>query len=223
MKIYLIRHGETDFNRRGIVQGGGVDSDLNALGREQSDAFFQHYRHIEFDAVYVSPLKRTHQTVQRWQDERGFQLQIEPGLTELSWGVLEGKVPTREESEAFRQLKQKWQAGQLELSVEGGESPLQCWERLQGVLQSLKQKHLNQTILVCSHGRTSRVLLASITGNGLTDMERFNHSNTGLNILQLDESGAFRAEVINSLAHLKATRNAKLPNASSLNGKVDEE
>ena len=67
MKLYLIRHGETDYNRQGIVQGGGVDSSLNDLGRRQAEAFFEHYKHLRFDAVYVSALKRTHETLAPWR------------------------------------------------------------------------------------------------------------------------------------------------------------
>ena len=64
--IYLIRHGETDFNRQGVVQGSGVDSDLNELGQAQAEAFFQAYQHIPFDKVYTSALKRTHQSVKKF-------------------------------------------------------------------------------------------------------------------------------------------------------------
>ena len=59
MKIYMIRHGETDFNRTGIVQGSGVDSDLNQLGREQAQAFYEKYKDVRFDALYVSCLLYT--------------------------------------------------------------------------------------------------------------------------------------------------------------------
>ena len=47
--IYLIRHGETEFNRMGIVQGSGIDSDLNETGILQARAFFETYRHITFN------------------------------------------------------------------------------------------------------------------------------------------------------------------------------
>ena len=57
--IYIIRHGETDYNRQGIIQGSGVDSDLNETGRIQAEKFFKAYHHIPFDKVYTSELKRT--------------------------------------------------------------------------------------------------------------------------------------------------------------------
>ncbi|WP_282456203.1 histidine phosphatase family protein [Chitinophaga sedimenti] len=65
-ELYIIRHGETDFNRQGIVQGRGVNSDLNAMGVAQAEAFYEHYKHIPFDKVYTSSLKRTHQTVKKF-------------------------------------------------------------------------------------------------------------------------------------------------------------
>lgn len=204
MKIYLIRHGETDFNRRGIVQGGGVDSDLNTLGQQQAAAFFDHYQDVAFDAIYASPLKRTHQTLKPWIENRGHKLNIEPELTELSWGVLEGKVPTEEETKDFHRLKMDWEAGKLDRAVEGGESPNECWKRLTLVLERLKNRHRGDTILVCSHGRTSRVLLSMLAGKGLHDMERFNHKNTGLNILTLDINDQFETLLVNCTKHLEA-------------------
>ena len=202
MKIYLIRHGETDFNRRGVVQGGGVDSDLNETGRRQAAAFFRHYREVRFDSIYVSPLKRTLQTMLPWKESLEYTLKVEPGLTELSWGVLEGKVPTPADTRNFRRLKQDWEAGKLDLAVEGGESPIECWNRLEKVMKKFKQQHQGQTILVCSHGRTSRVLLSVLAGQGLHDMERFNHSNTGLNVLRLDDDDRFVLDLSNDTTHL---------------------
>ena len=65
--LYFIRHGETDFNRQNIVQGGGIDSDLNETGRAQGQRFFEHYRDLHFDRVYCTQLKRTYQTVQPFE------------------------------------------------------------------------------------------------------------------------------------------------------------
>ncbi|MFM8834340.1 MAG: histidine phosphatase family protein, partial [Cytophagales bacterium] len=65
-KIYIIRHGQTDFNLRGIVQGSGVDSSLNDTGRAQANAFFQAYQHVDFDKIYTSKLVRTRESVQQF-------------------------------------------------------------------------------------------------------------------------------------------------------------
>ena len=58
-EIYLIRHGETDFNNLGIVQGRGVDSSINEKGIGQAQQFYNVYKNIGFKKIYVSLLKRT--------------------------------------------------------------------------------------------------------------------------------------------------------------------
>ena len=62
-KIYIIRHGETEYNKLGMVQGSGVDTDLNDTGRYQAKCFYEAHKHIKFDKIYTSALRRTHQTV----------------------------------------------------------------------------------------------------------------------------------------------------------------
>ncbi len=89
-EIYIIRHGETELNKLGIVQGRGVDSDLNDKGRAQAELFFNHYKHINFDKIYTSELKRTHQTVKNFID-LGLTWQKLSGLDELAWGLWEGQ------------------------------------------------------------------------------------------------------------------------------------
>ncbi|MBK7958290.1 MAG: histidine phosphatase family protein [Bacteroidetes bacterium] len=63
-EIYIIRHGETDMNKRNMVQGRGVNSVLNEHGHRQAKAFFEAYRHIPFEIAYSSSLTRTIQTIQ---------------------------------------------------------------------------------------------------------------------------------------------------------------
>ena len=87
--IFLLRHGQTDFNVRGIVQGSGVDSSLNDTGRQQAARFFAAYGHVPFDKVYTSALRRTHESVQLFLD-LGLRHEVHAGLNEISWGVREG-------------------------------------------------------------------------------------------------------------------------------------
>ena len=89
-KIYLTRHGQTDFNNQGIVQGSGVDSDLNETGKAQANALFKVYGHLKFDKVYISNLKRTQQSVQKFLD-LNIPCEKLSGLNEISWGSREGK------------------------------------------------------------------------------------------------------------------------------------
>ena len=87
--IYIIRHGETEYNKQGIIQGSGIDSDLNETGRKQAEQFYQAYHHIGFDAIYTSELKRTQQSVASFA-QRDIPIRVLPELNEINWGVFEG-------------------------------------------------------------------------------------------------------------------------------------
>jgi broad specificity phosphatase PhoE len=66
--LYIVRHGQTDLNKQGIIQGRGKDTDLNDEGRLQARQFFAAYGHVAFDKIYVSALKRTQQSIQQFID-----------------------------------------------------------------------------------------------------------------------------------------------------------
>ncbi|WNJ18641.1 histidine phosphatase family protein [Pontibacter sp. G13] len=199
--IYFFRHGETDYNRRGIVQGGGVDSDLNDLGRQQAEAFFKTYAHLTFDAVYASKLKRTQQTLGPWVDS-GYSFETHAGLNELSWGVHEGVVPTPEQRKEFLGILSKWSEGQLDLRVPEGESPIEAWDRAKSFFEEIAEKHAGQRILVCSHGRQLRVILSSLLGTEMREMERYKHDNTALSIVKFGGDGPATLELLNDTSHL---------------------
>ena len=201
LTLYFFRHGETDYNRRGVVQGRGIDSDLNAEGQEQARAFHAYYRHLRFDAVWASMLRRTHQTLAPWLAE-GYALQTHPGLDEFSWGVHEGRNPDVEQRHEFRDMLRRWSVGELDVRVQGGESPLEAWARAQPLFEDLLAQPGDQTLLLCSHGRQLRVILSNLLGEDMRQMERFQHHNTALTIVRLSAIGAGELLLLNSTAHL---------------------
>jgi broad specificity phosphatase PhoE len=180
MELYIIRHGETDFNKQGIVQGRGVNSDLNDMGRHQAKQFFKAYHHIEFDKIITSTLKRTHQTVESFIN-KGIPWEQDPGFDELDWGDNEGREATREMKEEFYQLTKNWMEGNLTLKFPGGENPIEVNERQKNVIQKLLAEHdqLNK-VLICMHGRALRLLLCELLQQPLSNMDNFPHSNVSL-------------------------------------------
>lgn len=205
MKLWLIRHGETDYNRKGIVQGGGIDSDLNETGRLQARAFFLKYASQSFDAVYVSPLKRTHQTLAPWQEEQDYDFRIAPELIEFGWGHHEGKQPTPADTAEFHALKAQWAAGNFDAGIDGGgDTPNIAWARLKPFFEQLYQRHQGQTILVCSHGRTIRIILSQLLKGSMHFMNDFSSQNTGLHLLEFEDAGVANPLSINDLSHLNA-------------------
>jgi probable phosphoglycerate mutase len=183
--IYIIRHGETDLNKLGIVQGRGMDSELNEKGREQAEAFYRAYKHIPFDKIYTSTLRRTHQTVRKFIDSNIPWTQY-PGLDELGWGIHEGKESTEQIRSDFETITQNWRAGELHHKFEHGESPLEVKERQLIVLEKLIEENNDKNILICMHGRAMRLFLCLLTNQPLTEMDTFPHSNTTLYKVEYD-------------------------------------
>ena len=202
-KIFLIRHGQTEFNLNGIVQGSGVDAPLNETGRDQAAKFHAHYRSVGIEKVYTSALIRTHQSVQGFLDA-GLPWKIMPELNEISWGKHEGKRITPEEDAYYHWLLKQWQEGRTELHIEGGESPDEVAVRLRVAYQDIMADPAER-ILVCMHGRAMRVMLCLMLNYPLRSMDMFEHRN--LCLYELHHNGsAFQAVSANSTAHLDLPR-----------------
>lgn len=200
-KIFIIRHGETDFNRLGIVQGSGVDSSLNEMGRRQAQLFFERYREHPFEAVITSKLRRTRETVAPFLD-RGLPHLSYAEINEMSWGEHEGKKGTPESIAEYQRIKDGWALGQIDGRIGGGESAREMGQRLErfiSILRGLPQQHL----LVCSHGRAMCGLVTLMMGHPIDRMNEHNHSNTGLWLAHQYEEG-FEFTLQNDRSHLQA-------------------
>lgn len=204
-QIYIIRHGETELNRQGIVQGRGINSDLNDTGRAQAEAFYQMYKNIPFDKIYTSDLKRTWQTVQKFIDS-GLPWEKLSGLDELAWGVWEGQPNSEEAREAFRLMLETWQSGDYAAHFEGGESVQDVYERLKQPMEILSSRPKEKTVLLCMHGRAMRVFLCLLTGAPLSQMTDFPHQNTVLYKIGL-EDGKFSILDFSNATHLDHLQN----------------
>lgn len=200
--IYLIRHGQTDYNLQGIVQGSGIDSDLNETGRKQAQLFYEAYRHVDFDHIYTSELKRTHQSVEPFI-KQGRQWSVLQELNEINWGIFEGKESSPQTREAFMEIVQSWRNGHIDVPIEGGESPLTMYQRQQKGWDIIQQDPF-ETILICMHGRAMRSFLSLLLGTDLSQMDQYPHTN--LCLYQLEKNGQATCELIveNDVRHLAA-------------------
>ena len=199
-EIYIIRHGETNFNKEGIVQGKGIDADLNDTGEKQAELFWQYYKDVPFEKIYTSTLKRTWQTVDKFI-KSGIKWEKLFGLDELDWGVWEGREKNEELIGAFRAMLQSWENGDYSNHFEDGESVQDVFDRLEKPKELLETRQEEQKILVCMHGRSMRVFLCLLTGAPLSKMTDFPHRNTVLYRLSY-EDGKFSIIDFNDTRHL---------------------
>ena len=201
-KIYLVRHGQTDYNLQGIVQGSGIDASLNDKGRRQAQAFYNAYKSIPFQRIYTSKLKRSQESVVAFVKD-GIPHEEYVALNEISWGSREGQRITPEEDAYYHQMLKEWQDGKTNLPIEGGESPDEVAHRQKPFIDLIKSRPEDETILVCMHGRAMRILLCQLLNYPLRSMDNFEHENLGLYLIHY-ASSQFTVELHNNTDHLKS-------------------
>ncbi|MDX1546599.1 MAG: histidine phosphatase family protein [Rhodothermales bacterium] len=204
--FYFVRHGETDHNRHRIVQGRGVDAPLNATGRRQAEAVARRLAGIGLDALYASPLRRAAATAEAIAAQHPAALPVTylPDLEEMAWGIHEGAPPSEQRQALFDHYRARWQAGALDLAVEGGESIRDVERRARRAVRTMTEQQAGGTVAVVTHGRFLRVLLAShLDGYRLEQMDEIAHANTGVYAV-VCRGGRFEARLHNCTAHLDA-------------------
>ncbi len=200
--LYIVRHGQTELNRLGIVQGRGRDTDLNDEGKKQAYLFYNDYKNVPFDKIYISALRRTQQSIQPFID-LGIPYEKLPGLDELAWGIYEGQPSTPATKAAFLQIMRDWTGGKLDSKFEGGESPNEVQVRQQEALDVIMSHPEEKNVLICMHGRAMRLFLCILTGKPLTEMDNFPHQNLVLYKVIFDGE-KFEIADFNNALHLKS-------------------
>lgn len=167
-RLYLIRHGETDWNKEKRYQGA-QDIPLNETGREQAQKVAQQLENHRFNAIYCSTLKRVLETAHILNQKHNLPIQMISNLREASYGELEKKKIEDAHKEyaesyaAFHQLNTEEKlAHKMVPSQESGHEVL---ARVLPVLESIGQKHKNENVLVVTHGAVLRYLLIYLAGH----------------------------------------------------------
>ncbi len=184
------------------MQGSGVDASLNDTGRSQALAFYRAFRHIPFDRVYTSKLKRSIESVSRFASD-GLVVESLAALNEISWGSKEGQRITPEEDSYYHEMLHEWQLGKTHIPIEGGESPDAVGKRQRGFLDLLRSRPEERNVLVCMHGRAMRILLCQLMNYPLRSMDMFQHENLCLYLLH-NSGRQMTVELYNNTEHLKS-------------------
>lgn len=199
--LYIIRHGETDFNRNNIVQGSGVDTHLNDLGLTQAQQFFQAFQDFPFQKIYTSALQRSIQSVQGFIN-LGIPHEKFSELNEIGWGDFEGKEQTAEQREHYWHIVNRWKTGDGHAKIPNGESPFELQERQRRVLEHILNQPDEHVVLICMHGRALKSFICLLLGHPISKMEEFPHTNLGLYVVEI-EDGKASLVVRNDATHLE--------------------
>lgn len=155
MKIYIVRHGQTDWNVNGLMQGN-TNIPLNETGIKQACDMKEKLKDVKFDLCISSPLERAKKTAEIIVDNK-CNIIFDDLLLERGMGEFEGKLYTLYKNYDYYNLKEN-------SSSHGVESIGTLLNRTRIFLDKIKKEHEGKTILIVSHAATIRSLHYNIVG-----------------------------------------------------------
>ncbi|MBO6620337.1 MAG: histidine phosphatase family protein [Balneola sp.] len=199
-QLYIIRHGETKFNKSHLMQGRGINASLNDTGRKQADAISIYFKDKPVSKIVTSNLKRAKESAEPLCRLFNLKPEAYTELDEMDFGNLEGKSFDEVKSDLVH-LHECWSSGKLETAPENGETPIQVYKRANLKVEEILKTSDEECIVFILHGRLIRILLSEWLGLGLKNMHQIEHQNGAINKLTWSENG-FEAVELNVTSHL---------------------
>ncbi len=202
-QVLLARHGETEWNKIGRVQGW-TDIPLSAVGEAQAEALARRLGSTRLDAVYSSDLSRAAQTAEAAAKTHGLVVQTLPGLREKGYGDWEGLTGAELERD-YPELWHRYHAlKDLDAVVPGGETWPEVRERLAAALGIILAAHpgADETVLVVGHGASARMLVLEALNAPLSTLLRLTLDNASLTRLDFASATDSRVVFLNDTGHI---------------------
>lgn len=200
MRLFLVRHGETESNRRGLALGR-ADVPLNENGRQQALQVAAALSEEALRAVYASPLARTVETAQSIASPHGLTVEIEPGLIEMDVGEVEG-MTFAELREHYPDLLQIWAGARgPRTAMPGGERLLDVQQRAVAALRLVAKRHPDGPVCVVTHNFVILSLLVDLLAIDLAAFRRLRHAVGGITTLEFNAART-RLVRLNDTCHL---------------------
>lgn len=206
VRLLLVRHGETEWNRQTRFQGQ-IDVPLNDNGKQQAQKAAEFLKDVEIDFAVSSTMlrpKETAEVILRYHT--GVNLELQDGLREISHGLWEGKLEKEIEQEFPGELH-RWRTVPSQVHMPEGENLQQVWERSvatwQSIVQAASAKQL-KTVLIVAHDATNKTLLSHVLGLSSEQFWNFRQGNGAVSVIDypLGASGLPVLQAMNITAHL---------------------
>lgn len=200
-RLFIVRHGETDFNKKGIMQGRGIDAPLNDTGTKQAELVAGTLEPEGAEKVIASSMKRAIQTARPLSERISRSIHTFSDLDEMNFGELEGKRSADIQDE-LHALHSTWAGGNVTHPIPGGESPQEVFDRADSCIRGILNEDGPQTKVLFLHGRLIRILLSKWLGYGLKNMHKIEHQNGAINHLMKNQV-SFNVVYLNRTDHLQ--------------------
>lgn len=200
--LFIVRHGETEWNAEGRIQGH-TDIGLSERGADQARSLAERLAGVSIDVAYSSDMKRTSETAKLALGGRDIVLHETPMLREYHKGEFEGMTLAEIKSQ-FPDEYPKYLEKNLDYAPKGGETTRDVSARMAKIIHEIKSKHLNEAVLVVSHGGALRAAMVSLLNMPIEGNWSFVFGNCGLTTVDTYEDNAVLRH-FNDTSHLNGT------------------
>lgn len=157
MKIYYVRHGQTDLNLAKKMQGGGTEKELNETGVSQAYNTKKELENVKYDLVICSPMKRAKQTAEIINEGRDIPIITDERIRERKLGDYEGRDVTEEMENNIWDYK-------LNYNIPNGENLHDFEKRIDEFFDDIKEKYHDKSVLIVAHGGIAKVIKSHLYG-----------------------------------------------------------
>jgi len=199
-QIYLVRHGQTQWNKEQIFRGTS-DVPLNGSGQEEARLTAKALGTRPISAVYTSPLVRASETAAGIAGIRGLEVRTLEGLTDLCFGEWQG-VSHRAVMERYPELYRRWLEEPHRITFPGGDSLRTLQSRAVKAVKQTVLSHPEDTIVMVSHRVVNRVLICGLVGIDLSHFWQIGQDTAAINLLTWSK-GRFVLACLNDTCHLR--------------------
>jgi broad specificity phosphatase PhoE len=201
--IYLVRHGQTAWNK-GEIFRGRTEVPLNEMGFREAELAGEYLKDKEIYAVYSSPLSRALQTAQKIAQFHNLEVQPLNGITDMSFGGWEGR-PLKEVQIHDRELYRQWREQPHLVRLPGGESLDEVRDRTMAALEEVIRLHSGKTLALVSHRVVTKVLICGILGIDNSHFWQIGQDTASINLIQYKE-GKYILSLLNETCHLESLK-----------------
>ena len=201
MRVILVRHGQTDWNRENIFRGR-IDVELNPEGIVQSQKIGEKLSKITVDGIYSSPLSRAMETAKIIASFHNQPVEVLDDLTDIDFGKWQG-LSQQQAKEQYPQIYTTWQTRPENVKIPGAETLDDVRIRVINVLNGIFSDQSDGTVIVISHGLINKVLLCAVLGLGNSHFWKIKQDNSAVNIFKYTERKS-KVFLMNDTTHIRA-------------------
>jgi len=206
-EIYLVRHGQTQWNKEEIFRGTN-DVPLNETGLREASLAAHALKDIEVRAVYSSPLARAKETAAAIARLHKLEVRTIDGLKDICFGEWQG-VAHQTVREQYSDLYRRWLEEPHTVTFPGGESLGALKSRAVEAVKEVVPNHPEDTIVMVSHRVVNRVLICGLIGIDLSRFWQIGQDTTAINLLTW-KRGRFILTCLNDTCHLRSVNQKRV-------------